>query len=156
MIRVLGLVFANTILAERCLPSHCSSSQCFQENAMIHSKVLDNIKSTRGFTKDEVLAALGLERRRSSLDVVLPALGCLAAGIAIGTGITLLFAPKSGREMRREIGDKATTLSTRLTTAANEVVDEVRGALPFAEKEADENGRRASKQNDLSHSHKMS
>jgi hypothetical protein len=93
---------------------------------MIHDQVRDRIDALRGLGTDDVLAALGLERRRSSVDVVLPAAGLFLAGLMVGAGVALLVAPKSGRETRRELKGKATDLSHRLGTTAQNIAQDVR------------------------------
>lgn len=57
----------------------------------------------RDMSKDDILNAIGLETRRSAADYVLPALGVFSAGLVVGAGLGLLFAPKSGREIRGAI-----------------------------------------------------
>jgi|SRR5450755_4148898 YtxH-like protein len=54
---------------------------------------------------ESILGALGLQRQGSS-DVVLPAVGAFVVGGLIGAGIALLFAPKAGKELRRELGQR--------------------------------------------------
>lgn len=55
---------------------------------------------------ERLLGELGLEKRRSAGDYLLPALGVFAAGAVVGGLLGLLFAPKSGRELRGEIEKK--------------------------------------------------
>jgi len=54
---------------------------------------------------ESVLEALGLQRR-SSADLVAPLAGALILGGLIGAGIALLFAPTSGEELRRGLGQR--------------------------------------------------
>lgn len=81
---------------------------------MIQDTVRDRIGSLRGHGTDDVLAALGLERRRTPIDVVIPAAGVFFAGVMFGAGVALLMAPKPGRETRRQIRDKASDITHRL------------------------------------------
>jgi hypothetical protein len=53
--------------------------------------------------EDGVLGVIGLERRRSMLDRVLPAVGLFGAGAAAGAACALLLAPASGAETRARI-----------------------------------------------------
>jgi hypothetical protein len=57
------------------------------------------------FNTESLLEALGLQRR-SSADRVAPVAGALILGGLIGAGLALLFAPKSGEELRRELGQR--------------------------------------------------
>jgi gas vesicle protein len=96
---------------------------------MIQDTVKDKMDVVRGLSSNDILAALGLERRRSALDVLLPAVGVFAAGAILGGGIALLLAPKSGRETRRQLKGKASELTHRLGESAGEIAGEVRGAV---------------------------
>lgn len=66
------------------------------------------------FTKDEILAAIGLETRKSMTDYLLPALGIFGVGVVVGSTVALLFAPKSGSELRGDIGRGAGSLAGRV------------------------------------------
>jgi YtxH-like protein len=55
---------------------------------------------------ERLLHAIGLEPRRSAASYVLPALGIFAVGALVGGALGLLFAPKSGRELRGDLGKK--------------------------------------------------
>lgn len=52
---------------------------------------------------EKFLAALGLQKQDSS---VAPVVGAFVLGGLIGAGIALLFAPKAGEELRRDIGKR--------------------------------------------------
>lgn len=93
---------------------------------MIQESVKDKFDTLRGLGTDDVLAALGLERRRTALDILIPAAGMFAAGMVVGAGVAFLIAPKSGRETRRQLKDKATNLSQRLTSSAESLAHDVR------------------------------
>jgi hypothetical protein len=96
---------------------------------MIQDAVKDKFDAVRALRSEDILSALGLERRRSLLDTLLPVAGIFVAGMAIGTGVALLLAPKSGREMRGDIKDKANELTGRIGASAGEIVHEVRASL---------------------------
>lgn len=93
---------------------------------MIQDTVREKFDAVRGLSTDDVLAALGLERRRTPFDVMLPAAGMFVAGLMVGAGVALLVAPKSGRETRRELKGRASDWSHRLSSTAGELVQEVR------------------------------
>ena len=65
---------------------------------------------------DRLLAELGLEKRHSAADYIMPALGVFAAGVVVGGALGLLLAPSSGRELR---GDLRTQLDKRVRVAAD-------------------------------------
>jgi hypothetical protein len=51
----------------------------------------------------KILDSLGLQRKRTPQDVLLPALGIFGAGLAVGAALGLLLAPKPGGEIRGDI-----------------------------------------------------
>jgi len=116
---------------------------------MIQDKVkegFDSVRSSMG--RDEILAALGLARRRTALEVFLPAAGVFFAGLLVGTSVALLATPKTGREMRRnlrhkasELRGRANELGHRLGTSAENAADSMRHAVEATEDRM-ENGRR--------------
>jgi hypothetical protein len=67
---------------------------------------LKALKYLQDIDRDDVLEALGLEERRSGVATTLGTLGIFALGCLVGAGIGLAFAPKSGDELRNELGDK--------------------------------------------------
>jgi len=52
---------------------------------------------------DSALSALGLERRRGAIDVLLPAIGLFGLGLVVGAGLGLVLAPKRGVELRGDV-----------------------------------------------------
>ena len=53
-----------------------------------------------------MLESLGLQQRRGAVASTLGTLGIFVLGCLVGAGIGLAFAPKSGDELRNELGDK--------------------------------------------------
>ncbi len=72
-----------------------------------------NIKDIRNLDRDDILRVIGLETRRTASDYILPALGLFGAGIVVGAGLGLLFAPKSGREIRGELTERVSDMRER-------------------------------------------
>lgn len=107
---------------------------------MIQDTVRDKLDAVRGLGSEDILAALGLERKRSALDVILPAAGIFAAGVVIGTGVALLLAPKSGREMRRDLKGKADELTSRIGASAEGMAQEVRELMHAGDDSASPKG----------------
>jgi len=114
---------------------------------MIQDTVKDKMDAVRGLGSNDILAALGLERRRSALDVLLPAVGLFAAGVIVGGGVALLLAPKSGRETRRQLKGKASELTHRIGESAGELAEEVRDAVAQKAEEAGIGGASRSHEN---------
>ncbi|RDV38024.1 YtxH domain-containing protein [Bradymonadaceae bacterium TMQ3] len=80
-----------------------------------------NVSTTYDASIENVLDRLGLEHRKSTMDVVLPMLGVFGAGIAVGASLGLLFAPKRGNELRNELRHSIEDLRERSTEKFNEV-----------------------------------
>lgn len=65
-------------------------------------------------TRDDVLATIGLQTRRSASDYIFPALGLFGLGLLTGGGLGLLFAPKRGDETRELVGSSVRGASKKL------------------------------------------
>lgn len=63
-------------------------------------------RSLRRYDRDDLLAAIGLEPKRSTAEVVLPAVGFFAVGVLAGVGLGMLFAPKPGYELREDLSEQ--------------------------------------------------
>jgi YtxH-like protein len=72
------------------------------------------MKNLMGFDVDDALEFVGLRRRNAAIQFILPAVGFLALGAAVGAGVGLMFAPSSGRRLRQEVGDKLDQLRERM------------------------------------------
>jgi gas vesicle protein len=83
------------------------------------------LNDLKNLSKDDVLAALGLQTRDSTVGTVFGSLGLIGLGMLIGAGAALMMAPKSGRELRED-------LSTRLNGTTRRVADRVREELAAA------------------------
>ena len=90
-------------------------------------------RALRDLSSDDILSALGLERRHTPFEAAMPTALAFVAGIAAGAGVALLLAPKSGREVRADISNKASELTGKLTSTASELASDVRAALPGQE-----------------------
>lgn len=94
---------------------------------MIQDTVKDRFQSVRGLSTDDILSALGLQRRRTAVDVIVPTAGLFIAGLMVGAGFALLMAPKSGRDTRRELQGRARDLSNRFGKAIREEREKLAG-----------------------------
>jgi hypothetical protein len=72
---------------------------------------------------DSALSAMGLERRRSSADYILPALGLFGLGLVVGAGLGLVLAPKRGVELRGDVRRTLGQVGQRLRRRANGVAE---------------------------------
>jgi gas vesicle protein len=65
-----------------------------------------NISDLKNISKDDILAALGLETRRTTGESLVSGLLMLGVGLAVGVGIGMLIAPKSGNELREDLSNQ--------------------------------------------------
>lgn len=72
---------------------------------------------------DSALSALGLERQRSSVDFLMPALGFFGLGLVVGAGLGLMLAPKRGVELRGDVRRGINQVGQRLRRRANGVAE---------------------------------
>jgi len=97
---------------------------------MFQETVSDRLGTMRGVGVDDILAALGLERRRGFPSSLVPIASGFAAGALMGAGIALLFAPKAGSEIRRDLRKRADDVTRKVSEVAEGAATEVRNALP--------------------------
>jgi YtxH-like protein len=57
-------------------------------------------------TREAVINAIGLASRRSTSAELASMISIFGAGLLVGAGLALLFAPKTGEELRRDLGDR--------------------------------------------------
>lgn len=62
---------------------------------------------------ERLLERLGLEHKRSTMEVVLPAIGIFAAGVTVGALLGVMFAPKRGDELRGDVKHRLEDLRER-------------------------------------------
>ncbi|HEY2409515.1 MAG TPA: YtxH domain-containing protein [Polyangiaceae bacterium] len=83
------------------------------------------IKAIQRLEMDDVLGLIGVERRRSALSQVLPAIGLVAVGAAVGAGAALLFAPSGGKELRTRLSERLDEARDKLTDKLQDVAREM-------------------------------
>ena len=71
---------------------------------------LEDLKS---LSKEDISGALGLESKRSKAGAMTTSLGLFAAGLVVGAVTALMFAPKTGNELREEVGNKLRSVTNR-------------------------------------------
>jgi hypothetical protein len=96
---------------------------------MIYRTALrDGLSSLQNFSGDDILAALGLEKRRSynTAAALVPPIALFAAGALVGAAAAVLLTPKTGPQMRRELSDGARDLQQKLTSTAQDYAGQLR------------------------------
>jgi hypothetical protein len=84
-------------------------------SALVSSKLGQSVGA---FELDDVLGVMGLARRRSDLGQSLLLLG---VGAAVGAGVALLWAPASGSETRKRLGQPVEKLGEQAVAALEQV-----------------------------------
>jgi YtxH-like protein len=74
---------------------------------------------------DDLLCALGLERRRRAMDHLFTATTYFIAGAIVGSCAALLLAPTSGRALRNRLSEQLRSAGERARRAANGVRERV-------------------------------
>lgn len=86
-------------------PRNQSSSK--ESDTMDWRKTVNQLNSQIGSTYnsnvDALLDRLGLEPKRSTMEIVVPALSVFGAGLVVGAALGVLFAPKRGEELRGDL-----------------------------------------------------
>jgi len=65
-------------------------------------------------SKEDIASAVGFESRGSAAGGMFTAFSIFGAGIILGAGLALLFAPKPGHEIRRDIAEKVGEMGEHL------------------------------------------
>ena len=72
------------------------------------------VKVVRGFEADALLGLIGLQRRRSPLQMIVPAIGLASLGAALGAGAALLIKPTPGAALRPRLSVRADKLADEI------------------------------------------
>jgi len=83
------------------------------------------ISTLQHFDVNDVLGTIGLERRRTASERILPTLGLIGLSAAIGAGAALLLAPSSGEELRTRLSGRLDDAKNRLDDAKQRIQQKV-------------------------------
>lgn len=72
-----------------------------------------SVRSTYDSGVESLLERLGLEQKRSTMEIVLPALAIFGTGLAVGAALGVMFAPKRGDELRTDLRHRIGDLKDR-------------------------------------------
>lgn len=73
----------------------------------------DSARNSYDSSVSALLERMGLEQKRSTMEVILPALGIFGAGMAVGAAMGVLFAPKRGEDIRSDLSSQIGHLRER-------------------------------------------
>jgi hypothetical protein len=95
---------------------------------MMRTAMKDGLESLQSLSGDDILAALGLEKRRSysAASALVPSLAIFTAGALVGAAAAVLFTPKTGPQLRRELTDGAKDFSSKISSSAQEYAGALR------------------------------
>jgi hypothetical protein len=80
----------------------------------ITSKLAHIKRNAERLDVDDVLDLVGLTRKRTFVVAMLPMMGTLLAGIAIGAGIGLLMPPSARRRLRQRAEERVDEIRERV------------------------------------------
>ena len=86
----------------------------------VFTDVNRQVSNTYDSSVDSLLDRMGLEQKRSTMEILLPVLGVFGAGIAVGATLGVLFAPKRGEEIRGDLRHRLEDIRERVPTSYNE------------------------------------
>ena len=72
------------------------------------------VKAFRDFEANDLLGLVGIQRRRSAAEAILPVAGLVSLGAIVGAGAALLLAPMTGHDLRQRLSDRVDKLSDKL------------------------------------------
>src|SRR4051812_14336568 len=75
------------------------------------NKITDSLIESLPTREDLVNAFSSMTSQRSATTDIASVIGVFGAGLLIGAGLALLFAPKSGEELRRDLGERISSAS---------------------------------------------
>jgi hypothetical protein len=78
------------------------------------------MRDIRNMSKEDLLDLMGLEAKGSASGRMAGTLGEFALGALVGAIAALMFAPSSGRDMRRTLVERARTYSQRMRHGASD------------------------------------
>jgi len=97
------------------------------------------LSDIRDLSKDDVLAAFGLETKTSLTGRLFGTMGLFTVGLLVGAGAALMLAPKTGQDMREDLGQRLRSLrdsAARLAESNSQTNDHLTSAGSTSQAEA--------------------
>lgn len=82
----------------------------------------------RDFSAEHLLDMIGLERRHSTGERVAEVLALFGAGMLVGVGLGVLFAPRTGKELRGELKERFEEGAPKAKEVIQSAVDQARAS----------------------------
>lgn len=91
---------------------------------------LSHLPDLANFDRDDLLGHLGLARKQDTFEKLLPAFALFGAGIAVGVGLGMILAPRSGQELRGELQSQFKRVEQKVRGAAEQASATIASAVP--------------------------
>lgn len=105
----------------------------------VFTDVNRQVSSTYDSSVESLLDRMGLEQKRSTMEILLPVIGVFGAGIAVGATLGILFAPKRGEEIRGDLRHRLEDFRERVPGSYNELRSRGREAISDIQDEISSN-----------------
>jgi hypothetical protein len=79
------------------------------------------LSDIKDMSKDDLLGILGLTTKPTASERMLSSLSMLGIGLLCGAGVALLLAPKSGQDLRDDLGQRLRELRAKSSNDAEDV-----------------------------------
>ena len=89
----------------------------------------ERLSDLRGLSKADVLAAIGLATKPSASQRILGTLSIFGIGLLVGAGTALLLAPKTGGELREDLGQRFRKLREEREGQAGSTANSALGSM---------------------------
>lgn len=86
--------------------------------------------SKKDFNREHLLDMVGLERRHSTAERVGGIIALVGAGVLVGLGLGVLFAPRTGKELRGELKERFEEGMPKAKEVIQSAVDQARAMSP--------------------------
>jgi hypothetical protein len=94
-------------------------------------KMLDALASVKDLDRGDILDYVGLQERPSAWNTALSTIGIFVLGGLVGAGLGLAFAPKSGEELRSDIGERVRRKAEEIPIGEERGYPNSRGQVPI-------------------------
>jgi len=84
----------------------------------------------KDFDTEHMLDMIGLERRHSTGERIVSVFALFGAGLLVGAGLGVLFAPRAGKQLRGELKDRFEEGMPRAKEVIQSAVDQARAMSP--------------------------
>lgn len=73
------------------------------------------LEALKHLNREDILGAMGLETKRTTSSMLAGSLAVFGVGLLVGAAAALLMAPKTGQDLREDVGNRFRDLKNRAT-----------------------------------------